>query len=98
RSQVPLPDWRDDLEPRLLRGDGGLHPDLVVALGRGAMGYAVAAFLARRPHQLARDDVPAQGRAEEATVLVDGVCLQRGEGELLEEVLAAVEHLGRHGA
>ena len=95
--QVPLPHRGEDLQARILGGDGGFHADLIVALAGGAMGDTGAALLLGGADQFAPNQVTGQGGTQEATRLVNRVGLQQGESEIAQELFPAVDDLSRGG-
>ena len=95
---LPAADRRDDLQLGGQRRHRRLDAHLVVALARAAVGDRVAAVLARVVDGELGDQRAPEGREERIGETVDGVGLDGRHDEVAGELLARVDHLGRHGA
>ena len=89
---LPAAHRRDDLHLGSERGDGGLDPDLVVALAGAAVGDGVAAGLARGVDRELGDQRPAERGEERVAAAVERVRLDRRQHVVLGELLARVDH------
>jgi len=96
--ESPFADGCDDVQFGRERGDTGLEADLVVAFSGASVGYGDARVFKGGANQLFCDEGTSDSGVERIAVFVDGVCLERGEDEIADELLAQVEHVGRFGA
>ena len=81
-----------DLERRVKCLDAHIEAHLIVALACAAVGHGSRAFFMGDIDEQLREQRPGKRGRERVGVLVDCARRQRREGEVFEEVLAAVDH------